>query len=54
MVQTLQSEKDKLRDILREELKIEIDILKKELNSVKAARDKELQQVYSRQVNNQL
>lgn len=50
MVQELQGEKDKLRDILREELKNEVEVLKTELISVKADRDKELQQVYSRQV----
>lgn len=54
MVQNLQSEKDKLREILRQELKNEVETLKKELNSVKADRDKELQQVYSRQVNTDL
>lgn len=41
-------EKDKMKEVVRAELRNEVELLKKELILVKSERDKELQQIHTR------
>lgn len=48
VAERLTKEKGRLKELVKDELKVEVDGMEKELNNLKMNRDKELQMVYSR------